>query len=124
MTLARAIRKQIILKRTLGINDANIYAWRWFAHGCFLDEQLKLELHDIARKAQENGELEQLGLVLDKTRNTSDKLSEISRLHVGTKGSTAHATINVYLLVIGKASIIDRETFLKDNPEYRKYYHN
>jgi hypothetical protein len=26
MTLARAIRKQIILKRTLGINDANIYA--------------------------------------------------------------------------------------------------
>jgi hypothetical protein len=95
-------------------NRKDLYSPIWTATPYRLNEEKKAELHRIAYEAESLGDLDKLGLEIKTT-------PEGTFLGYGNTDK-AHASINVYLLVIGKATPEARAGFLALNPEYRRLY--
>ena len=114
--LAERIYRQIIYNEKRRNDGPNLYSPHWIKFDCALDKANVDKLHRIAMEADRRGELAQLNLRLHYRMNTPDIrlcLNETER------NKTTLATINVYMLVVGKADPIERNLFLAENPGYR-----
>jgi len=118
--LAEIIRGQMLSNDVLGITTRglleHLYSPVWIPTSYNLNDQKRAELHRIAYEAKSLGDLAKLGLDI-KTTGNDTYLTIRDRGH-----DKAVASINVYLLVIGKATPEARAGFLALNPEYRRLY--
>ena len=118
--LAEIIRGQMLSNDVLGTSGRglleDLYSPVWALTSYNLNHQKRAELNRIAYEAKSRGDLAKLGLDI-KTTGNDTYLTIRDRGH-----EKATASINVYLLVIGKATPEARNRFLAENPQYMRMY--
>lgn len=117
--LAEIILGQLITIQTTRNHNTTLYDDLWLPTPFYLNPQKRAELHRIALEAQNAGDLTKLGLDITSTRApdniiTPDNMRLTIRDRPGPEITAA--SVNVYLLVIGRATPGDRNRFLSQNP--------